>query len=523
MKKKSNPLKVILNPATGRVMASIPQQSENKLLHALTKARAAQRHWSALPVRERGCFIKKMGLHVLRNAEGFSKVISACTGKTKIDALSTEVISALMAAEYYTRSARKFLKPRRIHGGPPLFIYKKSTLYRVPYGVVAVISPWNYPFGIPFYEVITALLCGNAVILKVATQVQPVGGLFEEMCRNAELPDGLFYHCRLPGSKAGPTLIKGGINKLFFTGSSAVGKVLMRQAADALIPVCLELGGNNPMIVLKDAPLFRAACCAVWAGMSNCGQSCGRVQRIYVVQEVYERFKRILCRRVERLTQGYDGNSAYDIGSLTTRAQYDKVQCQVEEAVRQGAHIIASAATSARRGLFYPPLVLETADPELPVLKQEVFGPVLILCKVENEKQAVDLANSTDTGLTASVWSKNKQSAQRIALQLETGSVTANDHLMSHAMAGTPWGGFKQSGIGRTHGQLGFAEMTQPKVIVHDRLWMLPKSFWWHPHDNEVYRGLKGLMQMLFGETFLRRLRGVTRFVKLTLRSLSRR
>jgi len=176
---------------------------------------------------------------------------------------------------------------------------------------------------------------------------------------------------------------------------------------------------------------------------------------------------------------------------------------------------------SAEQGLFFPPLVLETADAELSILKQEVFGPVLILVRVKNEKQAVALANATDTGLTASVWSRNKQYAHRTALQLETGSVTANDHLMSHAMAQTPWGGFKQSGIGRTHAQLGFEEMTQAKVIVHDRLSLLPKSFWWHPHNNKVYVGLVGLMHALFGLTLIQRLKGLGRFIKLALRSLS--
>ncbi|MBN1799228.1 MAG: aldehyde dehydrogenase family protein [Spirochaetales bacterium] len=522
MSKKSEQTGVLLNPATGEVITALKQQPERNLLQAVARARAAQKQWQTLSVRKRCRCIRTMRGYLTRHAERFTQVISRCTGKTKIDALSTEIIPALMAAEYYERNAHKFLKCRHIRGGPPLFFYKKSFLYRVPYGVVAVISPWNYPFGIPFHEVIIGLLSGNAVILKVATQVQPVGALFQEMLQNTGLPDGLFYHCLLPGKKVSAALLKAGIKKLFFTGSTAVGKALMRQAASFLVPVSLELGGNNPMLVLRDAPLFRAACCAVWAGMSNCGQSCGRVQRLYVVDEVYEKFKKILCARVENLTQGYANDSGFDIGSLTTQSQYDEVQRQVNEAVKQGACIIATASKSAANGLFFPPLVLETANPQLSILKQEVFGPVLIMVRVKNPAQAVILANTTGTGLTASVWSKHKQNALRIAGQLETGSVTTNDHLMSHAMAQTPWGGFKQSGIGRTHARLGFEEMTQAKVIVHDRLSLLPKSFWWHPHSNTVYRGLIGLLHALSGLTLMQRLKGFAGFIKLALRSLSK-
>ncbi|MEJ2662925.1 MAG: aldehyde dehydrogenase family protein, partial [Spirochaetia bacterium] len=268
-------------------------------------ARAAQKLWQATSIKERGRIIDRMRRYMNLNVERFAEVIGACTGKTRIDALSTEVIPALLAARYYAKNARRFLRPERIKHGPLLLFYKHSTLYREPYGVVGIISPWNYPFGIPFHEVISGLLAGNAVILKVATQVQPVGELFSDMCRAAGLPEGLFWHCMLPGSKVGPALLDAGIGKLFFTGSTEVGRLLARQAGERLIPVNLELGGNNPALVLKDANLTRAAAGAVWAGMSNCGQSCGRAQRLYVVEEVYEHFKAVLCKKVSSLTQGY--------------------------------------------------------------------------------------------------------------------------------------------------------------------------------------------------------------------------
>ncbi len=549
----------IYNPATGKALARVREHTMDELGRAVAAARAAQKKWRMVSVRERARYVHGMWRYLSGRAERFADVISQCTGKTRIDALSTEVIPALLAARHYAKQAKRFLRPRRIRGGPPLFFFKQSFLYREPYGVVGIISPWNYPFGIPFHEVISGLLAGNAVILKVATQVQPVGDLFGELCRAVGLPKDLFWYCLLPGAKAGPALLDAGIGKLFFTGSAEVGRLLARQAGERLIPVCLELGGNNPLLVLDDAHLDRAAGGAVWAGMSNCGQSCGRAQRIYVVSKVYERFKAILCKRVAALTQGYAADSSFDIGSLTTTAQYDKIKRQVEGALAAGARIIAMSGTTpagvpvatgepaaagvpvasaekcppggpittggpaaTAHGLFYPPIVLETDNNELELLKQEVFGPVLILVKVRDTAESVRLANATDMGLTASVWSANQYRAVNTARRIQAGAVTANDHLMSHGMSDTPWGGYKNSGLGRVHGRQGFEEMTQLKVIIRDRLAMLPRSFWWHPHGRRVYRGLLDLVNMLFGKNIRRRLLGTLGFLRLALRSLRR-
>jgi len=572
----NNQGKYIRNPATGEMLCPVREHTMDELGRAAGAARAVQKLWQATSIKERGRIIGRMRRYMNLNVERFAEVIGACTGKTRIDALSTEVIPALLAARYYAKNARRFLRPERIKHGPLLLFYKHSTLYREPYGVVGIISPWNYPFGIPFHEVISGLLAGNAVILKVATQVQPVGELFSDMCRAAGLPEGLFWHCMLPGSKVGPALLDAGIGKLFFTGSTEVGRLLARQAGERLIPVNLELGGNNPALVLKDANLVRAAAGAVWAGMSNCGQSCGRAQRLYVVEEVYERFKAVLCKKVSSLTQGYAADSGFDIGSLTTPAQYRKIEQQVAGAIAAGARLIASAqihpavgrdaagttpagskrgtapgsagqaqaagtvpagspvgtgggpdvgdgAGAPGRGLFYPPIVLETDNAKLEVLQQEVFGPVLILVKVGDREEAIRLANATDMGLTASVWSSNPYRVKYTARRIQAGAVTANDHLMSHGMADTPWGGYKNSGVGRAHGRQGFEEMTRLKVIIRDGLAVLPRNFWWHPHGRRVYRGLLGLVRMLFGKNVRQRLVGTLRFFRLALRSLSRK
>jgi succinate-semialdehyde dehydrogenase/glutarate-semialdehyde dehydrogenase len=434
-----------------------------------------------------------------------------------MDALSTDVFPGALMASYYARIAPDVLNSRRLGRSSILFFNKVSHLTRVPFGVIGIISPWNYPFTIPLHEVIPALLAGNGVLLKVATQVQPVGEAISEVVKAAGFPSGLFSLVHLPGAAAGDALLASGIDKLFFTGSTAIGKELMAKAAKKLVPVVLELGGNDPMIVLDDANLDRAAAGALWAGMSNAGQSCAGVERVYVEEGAWEGFRQRLVDRVSRLRVGPDKDFDVEVGSLTSEDQKKKVVGVLKDALKKGAEIVAQAGSSS--GLFHPVTVLEEADSSMTAMCEEVFGPIIALQKVRDESEAIARANDSIYGLTASVWSRNRGRARRVAAQLRAGTVTINDHLMSHGMAETPWGGFGQSGIGRSHGTLGFEEMTQPRVIVDDLLHWAPRNMWWYPHDKSVYEGLKGAMIALHGRGLFRRLGGLGRLVRTFMRS----
>jgi acyl-CoA reductase-like NAD-dependent aldehyde dehydrogenase len=511
------PERQLLEPATGERLAALKEHSGASVVEAVRKARAAQATWALTPLRERMKIARALGKEIVARADEIALVVSRSTGKTRMDALSTDVFPGALAASYYARIAPEMLAPRILRRSSILFFNKVSRLTRVPFGVIGIISPWNYPFGIPLHEVIPALLAGNGVILKVATQVQPVGDAIAEVVRAAGFPRDLFHLAHVAGKAAADAMLTAGIDKLFFTGSTDTGREVMAKAAARLVPVVLELGGNDPMIVLDDANLDRAAAGCLWAGMSNAGQSCGAVERVFVEEGAYAGFRDRLVQRVGKLRLGPDRAFDVEVGALTTSEQKRKVEAVVSDAVKKGARIIARSGESS--GLFHPLLVLEDAEGSMDAMSEEIFGPIIALSKVKSETEAIQRANDSRYGLSASVWSRSRRRARRVAEQLRVGSVTLNDHLMSHGMAETPWGGFGESGMGRSHGALGFDEMTQPRVIVDDIMHWAARSMWWYPHDRSVYNGLKGAMEALHGRGMGKRLVGLFRLVKTFMRS----
>ncbi len=508
------------NPATGEKIGSSFLHSTDDVISAVKAARKAQSEWCKLSVRKRAKYVLRIRDYIVQNSESIAEIISNDNGKTRVDALATEVMPAAMAISYYCKNAELFLSEEHLQAGNVFLINKRSMIIRIPFGVVGIISPWNYPFSIPFSEVVMALLAGNGVLLKVATETQMVGQAIEKAVKAAGLPDGLFTLLNLPGKIAGDAFLESGIDKLFFTGSVSVGKYLMKKASENLTPVSLELGGNDAMIVCEDADPYRAAMGALWAGFQNAGQSCGGVERIYVHEKVYDKFMSILKEKTEnlRVRVGSDFNS--DMGCMTTKKQVETVNLHVQDALQRGAKIFAqsNAPKDENAKNFIPAMVLTEVNHEMLLMKDETFGPVVGVMKFSDYKEAIRLANDSYLGLTASVWSKSSSRAEKIARQIKAGAITINDHLMSHGLAETPWGGFKQSGIGRTHGKLGFDEMTQPMVIVKDILPFVKKNLWWHPFCKSLFDGLKGLMDLLYNKNIAKKISGVFSLLKLVPR-----
>ena len=488
-----------MNPATGETIAEFKTNTIEEIYNAVERGRVAQAQWAQVPVKKRVKHIRKIIRYITDHADEIADTISRDNGKTRTDAIAAEVVPAAMGIGYYCNNAPKFLRDRKLKTGNILFINKRSRIARVPFGVVGIISPWNYPFSIPCAEVVMALLAGNAVLLKAATETQMVGHILKECIESAGLPEGIFTYINIPGSVAGDAFIDAGVDKLFFTGSVPVGKYLMKKASETLTPLVLELGGNDPMIVCEDADLERAAAGAVWAGLQNAGQSCGGVERIYVQQKVYDTFMGLLKSRVESLRIGPGTSMDNDIGAITTRRQMDTVTTHITDALDRGATVFAqSKPPEGLKGNFMPCTVLTDVNHDMLVMKDETFGPVLGVMPFDTIKDAIDMANNSNLGLTASVWSKNRRRAMGIGRNIRAGAVMINDHLMSHGLAETPWGGFKESGIGRTHGDIGFSEMTHPQVIVNDIMPFAKRNFWWHPHDEKLYRGLKAVITFLY-------------------------
>jgi succinate-semialdehyde dehydrogenase/glutarate-semialdehyde dehydrogenase len=532
-----------MEPLTGSAGAHISAEEIGKVIQ---RARKAQGPWAALPYRERGRKLKKASRWLCTHIDEIVETIHRENGKLRIDALAAEVLPAIMGIDYYIRKGRSFLKPRKPAGASLLMFNKRSRLEYQPWGVVGIISPWNYPFAIPFAEVVTALLAGNAVILKVAAATVGVGRLLAELFAAAELPPGLFTHVEIPGREAGPAFINGGgayqdgkgprgaeqgrpagVDKLFFTGSTEVGRELMALAAGRLLPLVLELGGADAALIRADADLDRAAAGILWAGYSNAGQSCGGAQRVLVQRQVYEAFLEKLCALVSALRPGW-GEEA-DLGPMISLEQKEKVEAQLARCLALGARIAAQspaykeeagppAAGNPFADRFARAAVLADVKPGMPVMEEEIFGPVTAVIPVEDDEEALRIANASPYSLTASVWSKDRRAASRLASRLNAGAVMLNDHLMSHGLAETPWGGFGDSGLGKTHGEPGFREMLRVKTVVDDILPAVKRNLWWQPYSEEVYRGIRAIAAFLGGPGLGPRLRALPALLKIFFR-----
>jgi len=509
-----------INPANGKSIGRSPIHNVSDLKIAIENARVAQKEWVLLPIKERVKKIKKINEFLIKNADSIAEIISEDNGKTKVDAITTEVFAAAIALNYYCKKTPKFLKDKKLSFSTFVLSFKRSKVRRVPYGVIGIFSPWNYPFNIPFAEVIMALLAGNAVILKVASETQKVGLELKKCIEYADLPNNLFSYINMPGRIAGNAFFEKGIDKLCFTGSVDVGKKLMAKASETLTPITLELGGNDAMLVCEDADLERAAAGAAWAGFQNCGQSCGGVERIYVHDSVYDEFMQILKNRIESLRIGIGTDYDNDLGAMTTERQIDTIKKHINDALKKGGRIFAQSSIPEEVKLknFIPATILTNVNHEMLVMNEESFGPIVGVMKVSSMEQAIKLANDSNLGLSGSVWSKDRQKAISIAKQVQAGTITINDHLMSHGLHETPWGGFKQSGTGRTHGEIGFEGMTQPQVIVNDILPFVKNDLWWFPFNKKVYDGILGLMNFLYSRSFKKRLTGLIKTLKIVPR-----
>ena len=495
----------------------------NEISMLVEKARNAQSVWEKLPYKEKARRIKKAGQRLAEKQDEIIEIIHRENGKLAIDALAAEVIPALMAIPYYISLGKRFCKPLAVKGGNILMVYKRSRMVHKPWGVVGIISPWNYPFSIPFSEVIMALLAGNAVILKTASLTPGAGRVIAEILKAADLPDGLFTNVEMAGKDAGPAFINSGIDKLFFTGSTSVGKELMALASERLLPVVLELGGADAAIVCKDADIDRAVSGIIWAGFSNAGQSCAGVQRVFVHSDIYYQFLEKLKQKVEALRMGKDLSS--DLGPLISQKQKEEVCRQVKACLDQGAEIAAQSpviqfpngavtGTLDDDSLFAPAIVLTGVKAGMPILDDEVFGPVISVASFNDDQEALDMANSSPYSLSASVWSRNRKMAKKLAANVNAGSVMINDHLMSHGLAETPWGGFGDSGLGRSHGEAGFREMLKAKVVIDDVLPGARREPWWQPYSQKIYHGLSALGDLLGGPGLGKRLKAFPSVVK---------
>jgi acyl-CoA reductase-like NAD-dependent aldehyde dehydrogenase len=479
---------IVYNPATSAEIGRAPLTMPEEVARAVGRAREAQAAWAAQSFRSRAEIIMAARQIILSELDEIAELISSETGKPSAEAISMELAPGLDLMQYFGRKTATLLRPRRIPVGLYWTMGRSSYEIYKPLGVVGIISPWNFPWATPLDEVVMALMAGNTVVLK-PSELTPLTALkIREVLERAGLPGNVLQVVTGDGS-TGAALVASGVDKIMFTGSVATGRRVAEAAAKYLIPVVLELGGKDAMIVLEDAHLPNAARGAVWGAFANCGQSCSSVERCYVQEAIAEEFIAEVVKETKRLRQG---SPNADLGSMSSERQLMTVERHVNQALNNGA----TALTGGERlrdvsGPFYPPTVLSNVTQDMDVMREETFGPVLPIMTFQTDDEAVRLANDSEFGLTASVWTSNIGRGQQLARQIDAGTVTINDVLYTHAIAQTPWGGTKHSGLGRTHGLAGLHELVRPQHVHLNRLPFLP-DLWWFNYDEGAGRLFRG-------------------------------
>jgi acyl-CoA reductase-like NAD-dependent aldehyde dehydrogenase len=511
------------NPATLDVVGRVPVTPPEALGEVVAEAKLAQEAWAREPLAGRGRVLRRVVREVLEARDEIVSTIVAETGKPLVEALTADVFVSLDNASWLARAAEKVLRPERVRFSQPHLLHKRGQVRYVPIGVVAVISPWNFPFGVPFTQVATAVAAGNAVVLKPSELTPLTGAWVEEVFRRAGAPPGLVRVVQGTGPTIGDALVgHRGIHAVVFTGSTEAGRRVGRRAAERLCPVTLELGGKDPMLVLDDADVDRAVEGAVWASFTNCGQVCSGVERIYVSHSLYEPFhERFVARAAGlRIGRGEDPNT--DLGPLVTEAQRAKVEALVADAVEHGAEIATGGGRpeTGLPGWFHEPTVLTAEPTAARIWREEVFGPAVVVCSIDNDDQGVRLANDSPFALGASVWTGSRERATRVASSLEAGSVWVNDHAYSYGACQAPWGGRRDSGHGRTHSKHGLYALSHITFTDTDAGRLRPP--WWYPYSDAIGDGFRGALGILYADGLGARARAV-REHRRGLASLARR
>jgi acyl-CoA reductase-like NAD-dependent aldehyde dehydrogenase len=402
------------------------------------------------------------------------------------------------ALGFWAKKAPKWLGDERERPHSPLLLGRKVINRYVPYGVVGVIGPWNYPLINNFGDAIPALMAGNSVVLKPASITPMSSLLIQEGLREVGVPDDVFLVATGPGGTVGSALVDS-VDMLHFTGSTEVGRSLAEQAAKRLLPITLELGGKDPMIVLRDANLERAANAAVWGALQNAGQTCISVERVYVESDIYEPFVAKVVDKVARLRQGPPAApGTIEIGAVTSPEQADIVAEHVRDAVEKGAKIEVGGGRRDGPGLFFEPTVLTGVDHTMKIMTEETFGPTLPIMRVSDEEEAIRLANDSQFGLDASVFAGDPAHAEQVARRVQSGAVTVNDALANYFAMEIPIGGMKQSGIGARHGRIGIQKYAKRQNLVVSRFG-LNREMYYFPYSRPATKLTEWLIVALFG------------------------
>lgn len=500
------------DPATGDLIGEFEMATPEEVEAAVARARAAARTWSETPLEVRLDIVGRLNAVIAEQGEAWARELSRDTGKPFVEALMTEICSVPMFIDFYRRQAPAVLARKKV-ATPILFEPRTSYVEHYPVGVVGVISPWNFPFRLAVVPVLSALIAGNTVVLKPSEVTPLTARIIADAFSRIGLPPGVF-ELLLGDGETGAALTRSPVDKLFFTGSVATGRKVMAEAARRPIPVELELGGKDAMIVCADADLARAAKAAVWGGLLNAGQMCISVERILVVDAVHDTFVAAVENEVARVRVGEPSEGA-DMGPITFARQLDTIERHVREAVAAGARIVTGGSRLDRRGRFYAPTLVTGVTPDMSIYREETFGPVLPVTRVRDEDEAIRLANDHEYGLTASVWTRDTRRGLALASRIEAGQVMVNDLVTSVGNPAIPFGGVKSSGIGRYHGAEGLLTFTHTRAVMVSRGLLASEPFWFPYREKE--QAMRILFKGLVGSSLPRTLAGLAELTRAAL------
>lgn len=513
---------ICVDPATGERLGTVPVMDRAAVVAAVQRGRAAQPAWAATSFAERRAVLKDILARVVAEQASISRLAVRDSGKTMVDAAMGEIFPVCEKLRYTIAHGERDLKAEARASG--LLPHKSARVEYLPLGVIGVISPWNFPFHNFFCPVIPALFAGNAVVIKVS-ELASLSSLeylkiFEEvLARRGHAPE--LVQVVTGYGETGSALVSSGVDKIFFTGSPQNGRKVMATAAETLTPVVLELGGKDAMIICDDAVLEQAVSTALFGVFNACGQMCVGVERLYVFSGIYDAFVAQVTERARALRQGpplssdrLTGDGEVDLGAMTMPRQLEIIQSLVDDAVAKGARLLLGGQPRTELGAnFYPPTILVDVDHSMRITREEQFGPVMVIMRVDSEEEAINRANDCPYGLGSSVFTKDRRRAERFARAIHAGMTTVNDFGLAYMIQSLPFGGVKISGFGKINGREGLRACCNEKAIVTDRI-PVRQGMALYPVRAATLPLVTGAVQAIYGAGLREKARGAVQVLR---------